>query len=141
MPGLIAVVAQMPADADLRLMDPGPVPIAIFGGEAHTFPGGGADTLMPLDRVRGLEKIERSEFFTWLTLRGTRKFLIAGVPIAVGGYAGERGTAFGRGGPRALTPDERDAIESDRTDEVEDAEFVTEMLRGTTRIMRLVPRA
>jgi len=140
MPGLIAVVAQMPADADLRLMEPGPVPIAIIGGEAHTFPGNGADSPIPLDYARQLDKIERAEFFTWLTLRGTRKFLIAGVPIAVGGYAGERGTAFVREGPRALTSAEREAIESGATNEVEDVDFVAAMLRGASRTIHLVPR-
>lgn len=138
MPGLIPVVVQMPADADLRLMDPGPVPVAIFGDEAHTFPGNGLDTPVPLDYARQLDKIERVEFFTWLTLRGTKKFLIGGVPIAIGGYAGERGTAFVSNGPRALTTPEREAIESGAANQVEDVEFVSAMLRGASRTIHLM---
>jgi hypothetical protein len=130
MPGLIAAVAKIPVEADLRLLEPGPVPVAIYGGEAHVFPGSGADITIPLGDVRDLQKIDRVEFFARLMLHETTKFLIAGVPVAFGGYAGDRGTAFDEHGPRALSPAERAAIESRHVPQVGAFEFIEQLLRG-----------
>ncbi len=134
MPGLVAGVAHMPPDAELGLMDPGSVPVAIYGGEARCYPGKGSEVVMPIGRVRdSLDlQITRGEFYAWLMLHDTTKFLIEGVPLAMGGYAGARGTAFGSDGPRALTPAERAMVESGTAPEVGPPEFIDAMLQGSS---------
>ncbi len=128
--GLIDIIKRIPADADLRLMDPGPVPVAVYGGQAHTYPGSGADVIVPLGTVRRSLKIDRREFYAWLFLRGTANFEVNGVPIITGSYAGARGTAFDVDGPRALTPSERLAVDSGTASEIAPGELVDALLRG-----------
>jgi hypothetical protein len=110
---MLDVIEAIPVDAEFFLIDID-TPVAVYGGKVYRYALGG-----PVERpvkpsvMVAWSEIKRYEFRVRVAMRESKLFIVDGVAIAVGGFAGTIGTAFDAAqlASREVNDDEQLAIE------------------------------
>jgi hypothetical protein len=112
---MLDVIEAIPGDAEFFLAEVD-TPVAAYGGMAYRFKLANVrPDAKPVEPgvMAGWSRITRYEFRARVALRESQRFIVNGVAIAIGGFAGTAGTAFDAAqlASRDVNDDEQLAIE------------------------------